>query len=372
MSRLCAAALALVVTVWATPLAAQGIPGTAAHVAGRSGWDALREGRHQDAAAAFAAAIDAEPRDPSLHLGAGLAAFLLGQSTTARHSLERALAMAPSLTPASLLLADILYRGSDIEGAIRVYEAALQYAPVDKTLHARLEALRREAALHESYFASHGAHFTVLFEGPADEALASRAVEILEAAYWRVSTALAMYPEQTITVVLYTQEQFRDLTRAPQWAAASYDGRMRVPVRGTAADSRELERVLIHEFTHALVQSVAPRGVPRWLHEGLAVVFEPDGAEWGHRQLASSTRRLPLGGLGDSFATLSTADARLAYAQSAAIVGTLFERGGAAAIGAVLQDIARGDAFAAAFERHFFMTYDDFVASLEAPLDLLR
>lgn len=367
----CAGVLALVLTAWATPLVGQGIPGTAANVAGRAGWDALRDGRHQDAAAAFAAAIDAEPRDPSLHLGAGLAAFLLGQSTDARHRLERALAIAPGLTPASLLLADILYRGSDIEGALGVYEAALLYAPVDKTLNARLEALRREAALHGSFFASHGAHFTVLFEGPADEALASRAIEILEAAYWRVSTALAIYPEQTITVVLYTKEQFRDLTRAPQWAAAAYDGRMRVPVGG-AADSRELERVLIHEFTHALVQSVAPRAVPRWLHEGLAVVFEPDGAEWGHRLLADATTRLPLARLGDSFSTLSPTEARLAYAQSAAIVSALLERGGAAAIGAVLQDIARGDAFAAAFERHFFMTYDDFVASLEAPLDLLR
>lgn len=39
---------------------------------------------------------------------------------------------------------------------------------------------------------------------------------------------------------------------------------------------------------------------------------------------------------------------------------------------AVLQDIARGDAFAVAFERHFFMPYDDFVASLATPIDLLR
>ncbi|MBI3049405.1 MAG: tetratricopeptide repeat protein [Acidobacteria bacterium] len=370
MTRAGAALIAAV--VWTASAAAQGLPGPPASRAAEAGWQALRDGRHQEAAAAFAAAIDAEPRDPSLHLGGGLAAFLLGQPTAARHALERALILAPGLTPASLLLGDILYRGSDIDGALRVYQAALQYAPADRTLQTRLERLRREAELHGSYFASHGARFTVLFEGPADEALAARALEILEAAYWRVSTALATYPEQIITVILYTEDQFRDITRSPQWAAGAYDGRIRVPVRGTTPDSYELERVLAHEFTHALVQAVAPRGVPVWLHEGLAVTFEPGGGGWAEGQLAGSTARLPLARLTGSFGSFSTAEARLAYAQSAAIVAALFDRGGAAAVGAMLQDIARGDTFAVAFERHFFMPYTDFLAALETPIDLVR
>ena len=43
--------------------------------------------------------------------------------------------------------------------------------------------------------------------------------------------ALAIYPKRTITIVVYTQEQFRDVTRSPRWAAAAYDGRIRLPVR---------------------------------------------------------------------------------------------------------------------------------------------
>ena len=199
-----------------------------------------------------------------------------------------------------------------------------------------------------------------------------RAIEILEAAYWRVSTALSIYPEEVVTVVLYTQEQFRDVTRSPQWAAATYDGRIRVPVRGTAADSKELERVLAHEFTHALVQSIAKRTLPMWLHEGLAVMFEPGGDQWIDTELTKSDTRLPLARLAGGFSALSSTEARRADAQSAGIVRALFERGGAAAIGALLQDVAQGDTFAEAFERRFFMTYDAFVASLETPLDLLR
>ena len=187
------------------PVLAQGIPGTRAYVEAQKGWEAIRDGRHQDAAEAFALALDAEPRDPSNHFGSGLAAYLLGQPTVAQHELERALELAPALTDASLLLAEVLYRASDIAGALRVYEAALEFAPADDTLRTRLDDLRQEAAVHGNFLESHGAHFTVLFEGASDAEMASRVIDILEAAYWRVSTALAIYPERRITVVLYTR-----------------------------------------------------------------------------------------------------------------------------------------------------------------------
>ncbi len=235
--------------------AAQGIPGTRAHVLGQAGWDALREGRNQDAADAFSAAVIAEPRDPSLHMGAGLAAYLLGQISSAQQSLLRALTMSPSFTAASLLLGDIHHRNNELDEAVRVYEQALTYAPGDKTVMARLERVREEATLHRGFFQSQGAHFTVMFEGPSDEELSRKVLDVLEAAYWRVGTALLTFPERVIPVVLYTEQQFRDVTRSPGWAAAAYDGRIRVPVRGALTNPEELERVLTHEFTHALVRA---------------------------------------------------------------------------------------------------------------------
>ena len=154
---------------------------------------------------------------------------------------------------------------------------SLAYAPSDRTLVTRAEKLRAELATERGFFQTQGNHFTVLFEGPADEALAGRAIEILEEAYFRVGTALFTFPERPITVVLYTEQQFRDVTRSPEWAAAAYDGRIRVPVRGALERSAELQRVLTHEFTHALIATIAPRGVPTWLNEGLAMMFEQIG-----------------------------------------------------------------------------------------------
>jgi hypothetical protein len=346
------------------PASAQGAAGARAPDPGRDGWEAIRAGRAAEAARAFSTALDAEPRDPSLHLGAGLAAHLLGQPTAARHALEQALALAPSYTAASRLLGEILYRGSDLDGAIRLYEQALAHAPRDAKIVRRLTEWRREAALHRSFFESQGAHFTVLFEGPADEALARRALDVLEAAYWRVGTALYSFPEQVITVVLYTREQFRDITRSPDWAAAAYDGRIRVPMRGALQRPEELERVLTHEFTHALVRGLAPRGVPTWLHEGLAVVFEPEGRAWAQRQLAGSEVRLPPEALAGSFARLTGEQARAAYAQSALAVDKLIDLAGTAALTALLHDLAQGEPFAAAFERRTLTTFDTFLSGL--------
>jgi tetratricopeptide (TPR) repeat protein len=355
----------LLVLVWLASPSAQGVPGSRAYLEGKAGWDAIREGRHQDAADAFAAAIIAEPRDPSLHMGAGLAAYLLGQAGAAQQSLERALVIAPHFTAASLLLGDILHRNNALDEAIRVYQAALTHAPRDKALAERLARVRQESALHSNFFQSQGAHFTVLFEGPADEALARRAIDILEAAYWRVGTALLVFPERIVPVLLYTEQQFRDITRSPGWAAAAYDGRIKVPVRGALDNPAELDRVLTHEFTHALVQSVAPRGVPTWLNEGLAVFFEPTGETWADQQLASSKYRIPLQRLANGFGALSNSQARMAYAQSGAAVRALMEQAGPTAMTALLQDLGRGEPFDAAFERRMLTPYASFAASLD-------
>lgn len=355
----------LCVLSWPVQAAAQGIPGTRAYVLGQAGWDAIRDGRYQDAADSFAAATASEPRDPSLHMGAGLAAYLMGQIGAAQQALGRALALSPPFTAASLLLGDIHYRNNELPAAVAVYEAALVHAPGDKALLARLERTRRESDVQSGFFQSQGAHFTVLFEGPADEALARRAIEVLEAAYWRVGTALLTFPERVIPVILYTEQQFRDITRSPAWAAAAFDGRIRVPMRGALENPAELDRVLTHEFTHALVQSVAPRNVPTWLNEGLAVMFEPEGELWSDGQLASSGYRLPLQRLAAGFDRLSGAQARMAYAQSAGAVRALIEQAGAPALMAMLQDVGRGDPFDAAFERRMSTTYARFAASLD-------
>jgi hypothetical protein len=224
-----------------------------------------------------------------------------------------------------------------------------------------------EDSLHQRFFQSQGAHFTILFEGPQDYELAGRALEALEAAYFRIGTALYTFPDRPITVVLYTQEQFRDITRAPAWAAGAFDGRIRIPLRGALARPEELERVLSHELAHAMIQAIAPARVPTWLNEGLAVTFEAHGVDSARAQLSASPRRLPFDRLARNFQALSGDDARLAYAQSAVLAQQLLDEGGGPAVVAILQDLAAGVPFARAYEQRLFLPFDTFTATSGLP-----
>ncbi len=331
----------------------------------RAGWDAIRAGKVQDAARAFDEAIAANPQEATFHLGTGLAAHLQGQEAQAREALQRSLRLNPRLTAASLLLGEIAYRAGDLEEAIKTYEEALAVAPGQAQIKSRLEDWRKEAALHGGFRQNLSPHFTVLFEGPAEQRLAGAALEALEKAYWRIGTTLLAYPSGIITVVLYTDEQFRDITRSPSWAGGVFDGRIRVPMRGALNDPAQLDKVLAHEFTHALVRSLSPRGAPTWLDEGLAVVFELGNLQWAERTVRQAPSLLPLPQLHHGFLTLPSEQVTLAYAESALAVRMLIERGGALSLAALLQDLAEGREFADAFERRFFLSYVDFQAAWE-------
>jgi len=361
------AVVACVLVVSATVAAAE-TPQQNLVARAKQGWDALNAGRAADAARIFDEVLKDAPNAPALLVGAATAAHLLGRPETARAHLLDALKQDPNYTPASLLLGELLYRNGDIDGAIMIYDNALRNAPGHAQLTRKLELWRKEADLHGRFDQKIGAHFTVLFEGPAEADLAARAVEILEKAYWRLGAALYSYPPDVISVVLYTQEQFRDITQSPSWAGGAFDGRIRVPVRGALQNTREFERVLTHELTHAFVRSIGGRHVPYWLDEGLAMHFDGSDIEARRAVVRKATQLLPLTRLEQSFASLDDAGARLAYAESAIAVDRLIGMTGTTAVVSLMTDLAAGVPLAAAFERHLFMTYAEFQQSLVSPL----
>jgi hypothetical protein len=127
--------------------------------------------------------------------------------------------------------------------------------------------------------------------------------------------------------MLYTEQQFRDVTQAPTWAGGIYDGRIRVPGAGAAQSPQLFERVLVHELAHAMIATIAPRGIPAWLHEGLAQHFEGDDAAAARRRV-QKLGVIPLSYLEGSFSRLTAAQAGVAYDESLVVVDNLFRRPG--------------------------------------------
>ena len=265
------------------------------------------------------------------------------------------------------MLGEVLYERGDLTGAIAVYTTALSRTRGDARLEVRLDQWVREASLHSTFLQAQGSHFTVLFEGPAEDDLARKAVDVLDAAYDRIATTLATFPTDPITVVFYTRDQFRDITRSPQWSGGVFDGRIRVPVQGVSSDTRELERVLTHEFVHALVHSVASRRIPTWLNEGLAGYFEPGGIERARRTVQAKARWLRLPDLAGSFASLGADDVELAYAESTLAVTAMIQRANGLAVMALIGDLSGGAVFEEACAHRIQMPFHDFEQELRPP-----
>jgi len=326
----------------------------------RGAWTALTAGQAHAAADAFREAIAADPKNARLHLGAGMAATLERRDADARDEFERALALDPKLSEARVLLGQIQYRMGDPQSAIRTYEILVAEKPDNADAQATLDRWRREIELHDRMQRAVGSHFTVSFEGPAEAALADEALAVLDRAYWRIGQLLGTYPSDPIPVVLYTTEQFRDITRSPSWAAGAYDGTIRVPMRGALEKHDELDRVLSHEFTHALIRTLAPRGVPTWLNEGLATALETGDLSWAESDMQRVNGRVPLRALQNGFSRFSGAQAEVAYAASALAARRLLDEAGGAAIANLLRDLGTGEDFESAFLHRIQRSFADF------------
>lgn len=311
-----------------------------------AGFKALQAGDGEQAASAFRGPLNEHPRDAVLNLGVGAAAHLLGRDDEARTLLRRALESEPRLTYASFLLGEITYAQGDVAEAIRIYERALERAPANGALRKRLEEWRRESSMDRRT----DGPFSIVFEGAAEERLAAHATEVLRAAYWRIGKALGGYPTDQVTVVLYTERRFRDLTGAPEWSGGTFDSRIRIPVRGALQDQELFDRVLAHELAHAMIAGLAPRGVPAWLHEGLASYFEPESADTAARRLRAWHRFLPLDDLTGGFGRLSAQQAMVAYDESLLAATALVTRIGPS-MALLLHDLDRGATVESALEQ---------------------
>ena len=295
-----------------------------------AGWKFVEQRDGARAAKMFADALSLDPNNPVLLFGAGSAAYVDRRMKDAAAHLRRALDFNPRFTPASLLLGEIAYAEGDVTTAIGIYEKALKYAPGEQRLTERLAAWRADSEVHGNFHERRLNRFRVMFQGHPDAPLAIQATEMLNAAFWEIGATLGAHPTDDVVVMLYTEQQFRDITQAPEWANGIYDGRIRIPAAGANRSPQSFQRVLTHELVHAMIANTAPRGVPAWLHEGLAQYFEGDDPQAARRRLktAGRDRLMPLGSLEGSFSRFGVAQAQVAYDEALVAVDFIMQRPG--------------------------------------------
>jgi tetratricopeptide (TPR) repeat protein len=250
------------------------------------------------------------------------------------------------------LLAYSFYRTDDLERSLRSTEVALSLKD-DHDLEVLRERLKKETQAQDGYTAESSSHFRVFYDGYEHGGIDRQVIGLLEDAYRTIGKELDTYPPDAITVILYGDKDFFDITQTPSWTAGYYDGKIRIPVRGAEREPEKLKRILFHEYTHAVVRSITPR-CPLWINEGLAEFFSS-----GNQEKIGQT--IPLRSLENTFQGLSAGGAGIAYRESFSAVSYLVGKYGMYRMKELLVALSRGDDINRAFSDSFGVTYDAFV-----------
>ena len=327
------------------------------------GSELLNAGDYRAARDSFSEALRYNDEDTAAYLGLGLASFHLGYDVDAERALNRALVLDPKSVAACQLLGELYYRRDDLETALAYWERALALDPSAEAIRGRIERVRKEHSAEKDFNRELTSHFQIKYEGKEKIETGRIVRGVLEDAYSEVGRSLSYYPSAEIQVILYSAQQFQEVTDAPGWSSGVYDGKIRIPVGGIGQETPALRRLLFHEYTHAVVRAITPR-CPTWLNEGLAQYFEGRQLDEGQtamlRKLAEAGRIPALSGMEGSFTKLDNGQAGLAYLLSLSAVRYLVDNYGMYRVKTVLEDLATGADTATAVNNGILISYEEF------------
>lgn len=202
----------------------------------------------------------------------------------------------------------------------------------------------------------------IRYSGSAAPLLAGEILHTLEIHFGQISALLDYTPPEPIGVILYTEQQFLDITRAPSWAGAINDGRIRIPIQGLNSVTDELSRELRHELTHSFLQQKTRGHCPAWIQEGVAQWVEGRRVGAAARALLNAYDQqaaIPLRDLEISWMNLSGTGASFAYGWSLAVVETILSTGNMNDVSRLLDSLANGSSAEAAVHSILHVTYSE-------------
>src|ERR1700704_702984 len=310
-------------------------------------------------------ALTYAPEEPVLLMNVAYVHLRRSEYKQSLDYLERARRVAPDHPDVSKLAGWAYYGLNKLDQAVAEWKKALALRP-DAEVRAALEKAQRDKKEEENYKENESSHFTLRYSGAAAPALARDVLRTLEMHFSAIESELNYSPPDSIGVILYTQEAFADITKAPGWAGALNDGRIRVPVQGLTGVDQELSRVLKHELTHSFVQQKTHGHAPTWVQEGLAQWME--GQRSGENatvlaQLYSQGHAAPLGRLEGSWMGMGGDTARYAYAWALANTEYIVQANGMGDVERILDRIGSGMATEAGLREVLHSDYNDVMQS---------
>ena len=319
----------------------------------------LRRGDLEQAITHYRRALTFAPQRLDLLLNIAYLHLRRSEYTAALDYLERARRVALD-SPDRAKLAGWAYYGLNrLDQAVEEWKQAERLRP-DAEVERALEKAQRDLATESGYREGETRHFVLRYYGGAAPQLARDVLRALEEHFRAVESELNFAPAEPIGVILYTEQGFADITRAPGWVGALNDGRIRVPVQGLSSVPAELSRVLKHELTHSFIQQKTRGRCPVWLQEGIAQWMEGQRSGESANLLVSAYGRrvsLPLAALEGTWMNLPEPVAAYAYAWSLAVVEYIVATYGMRDIERLLDRVSTGPSAEAAAQNALRMDY---------------
>jgi len=301
----------------------------------------LGKGDTEQAVAHYRRALTFAPEHLGVLLNVGYLHLHRNEFTPALDYLERARRVEPENADVAKLLGWAYYGLNRIELAVREWKRALALRPDADVEQALAKALRDEEE-ESSYREGETRHFNLRYHGGATPELARGILRTLEMHFSAIEGELRYSPPEPIGVILYTEQAFANITRAPGWVGAINDGRIRVPVQGLTSVTSDLSQTLMHELAHSFIHQKTGGRAPVWLHEGIAQWMEGHRAGQYAQILVSAHEQqvsLPLAAMEGSFLNLPNEVASYAYAWSLGVVEYIIATNGTGDIERLLERI---------------------------------
>jgi hypothetical protein len=244
------------------------------------------------------------------------------------------------------LLGLAYYNTDRLADAVAAFKQSLALRPIDWVQRA-LQRTQHELDVQGDFNQSDSWHFTLRYEGSKTPLTLQRdLLDTLEDQYRDLTSQLNYTPGENISVILYTNTQFFDVTQAPSWAGGVNDGKLRIPISGVNSMTPELQHVLKHELTHSFVHLITRGHCQNWLNEGLAQSMEPRSADGYGPALArmfQAKKEIPFRYLDGPFARLNAGQAIVAYTEALFAVEYLRQSWGMDGLQRILQRLADGE-----------------------------
>src|SRR6266568_1728913 len=339
-------------------------------------WFELSRGDMGHALADARTAANYAPEEPLMLLNVAYLHLRRSEFRESLDYLDRARRFAPDNADVAKLAGWAYYGLNKLDQAVAEWKRALALRP-DSEVQRALDKALADKREEESYKENESNHFKLRYSGASEPALARDTLRTLEKHFSAIESELNYTPPNPIGVILYTQDAFTDITKAPAWAGALNDGRIRVPVQGLTAVDHELSRVLKHELTHSFITQKTRSAcmglkascaihAPTWVQEGLAQWME--GQRSGENaavlvQIYSGGHAIPLSRLEGSWLNMSGEMARYAYAWALANIEYIVQADGMGDIERILDRIGAGMATEAALREVLHGDYNDLMQS---------